>query len=135
MDAKLSMGYRQNNPMNLRPLPSGSWNGQNGNANGFCVFSDPRYCFRAWLISARHYVQWWNCHTIHDFIYHYAPPTDGNDTETYISQVAGYMGINPEFAFDLETRKLAFIKGQMIEEIGGIPYADEVIEAGFAWAK
>ncbi len=43
----LPIGIANNNPTNLRPLPSGQWIGQTGVKAGFCVFDTPEHGIRA----------------------------------------------------------------------------------------
>ena len=129
-----TIGYRQNNPLNMRPLGGGQlWHGQSGSSNGFCVFLDPRWCFRAWLMEAHSYRSTWNCKTVMDYIRHYAPPEDDNDPTAYTQAVEKYMGLAPNEPFDLDARALDFCKGQMMVEIGGVPYSDSLIKQGFSW--
>ena len=136
MDPSQSPGFKQHNPLNMRPLGGGVlWHGQTGSANGFCVFSDPRWCFRAWLIEARNYRLTWNCQCVMDYIRHYAPPEDDNDPVAYTAAVEKFMRLGTGEEFDLDERALDFIKGQMCEEIGGAPYPDAMILEGFSWVS
>lgn len=136
MSATDTLGFRLHNPMNMRPLGAGAlWHGQTGSSDGFCVFSDPRWCFRAWLIEARNYRLTWDCKCVMDYIRHYAPPEDGNDPVAYTAAVEKFMNLGPGEAFDLDEagEALDFCKGQMTVEIGGIPYPDDMIQEGFSW--
>lgn len=136
MDLTETLGFKLNNPLNMRPLGGGVlWHGQTGQANGFCVFSDVRWCFRAWLIEARNYRLTWNCQTVFDYIKHYAPEGDGNDPVAYAGAVEKYMGVASGSPVDLDHDKLLFCKGQMVEEIGGVPYDDSLITEGFSWVS
>jgi len=129
-----TFGYQHNNPLNLRPLANGQmWHGQTGVLSGFCTFSDPRYCFRAWLMECHSYQATWGCQHVWDYIVHYAPAADDNDPVTYTHEVEDYMHLPRGSAFSLEDRKLDFCKGQMSVEIGGVPYDDELILEGFSW--
>lgn len=135
MSPQDTLGFKQNNPLNMRPLGGGQlWHGQTGSANGFCVFSEPRWCFRAWLIEAHSYRSAWGCKSVGDYIKHYAPPEDANDPDAYTRAVEKYMGLQPGEAFDLDARALDFIRGQMSVEIGGVPYNEELIQEGLSWA-
>jgi hypothetical protein len=134
MNSTDTLGFKQNNPLNMRPLPNQLWHGQSGTANGFCVFTDVRWCFRAWLIEAHSYRSAWNCKTVFDYIEHYAPEGDGNDPVAYAAEVEIFMGLRPGEAFDLDARALDFCKGQMLVEIGGIPFIDDLIREGFSWS-
>jgi hypothetical protein len=99
------------------------------------VFSEPRWCFRAWLIEAHSYKTTWGCESVGDYIQHYAPSGDNNDPASYTATVEKFMGLAPGEWFDLDARKLDFIKGQMTVEIGGTPYPDALIAEGFSWAN
>lgn len=142
MSPQDTLGFKQNNPLNMRPLGGGQlWHGQTGSANGFCVFSEPRWCFRGWIMQAHTYRTFWNCQSVMDYIRHYAPPEDDNDPVAYALSVEKFMGLAPADAlaptnapFDLDARKLDFIRGQMAVEIGGVPYNEELISEGLSWA-
>jgi hypothetical protein len=130
-----TFGYRHHNPLNMRPLPNGQmWVHQIGSSQGFCIWDDVLYCFRAWKIEARAYVATWGCRTVFDYIRHYAPSEDGNDPVTYSRNVEKYMGLQPNEAFNLEEMDFEFCKGQMVEEIGGIPYSELIIHTGLGLA-
>ncbi len=133
-DPTSTFSYRVNNPMNLRPLANSQmWRGQTDVESGFCTFSDPRWCFRAWLIEAFSYQAAWGCQHVWDWIVHYAPEADGNDPVVYTQEVESYMQIPHGSVIVLERDKLPFCKGQMNVEIGGVPYSDDLILEGFSW--
>lgn len=79
------MKYK-NNPLNIR-YTGCQWVGLAGNKNGFCEFTDLKYGLRAavYLLTRTYKKRGW--HTLEDIIYHWAPPSDGNATETYINRV------------------------------------------------
>jgi hypothetical protein len=95
-----SLGIRNNNPGNLRPLDNGEWNGQVGENKGFCVFEDIRYGIRALAMDLIN-KQRRGLDTIRKIISVYAPPEE-NDTDRYIGSVSYQVGVPPDFELKLE---------------------------------
>lgn len=102
------VGLRNNNPGSLRTLGQGRlWQGQIGDTGtDFCVFEDIASGLRAMAIITLNYQRLYNITNIHDFSYKYAPPYNDkgvkiNDTELYISQLSGTLGIGPNDTYDL----------------------------------
>jgi hypothetical protein len=48
IDLTQARGIRNNNPLNIKWFPENDWDGQVGkDEDGFCIFSDPIFCYRA----------------------------------------------------------------------------------------
>jgi hypothetical protein len=90
-------GLTDNNPGDLTPPPSGSWNGQVGLDGPFCIFSDTVLGLRALAMDIANNIIGDGNNTITLLITKYAPPFQ-NDTAAYISSVAGDTGLDPNSA-------------------------------------
>ena len=69
-----------NNPFGLRKTAI-QWRGEVSSSNGFEAFSSLYYGTRAGLINLRHYKGL----TLREAVLKYAPPSDGNHVEKYLS--------------------------------------------------
>lgn len=95
------LGYRSNNPGNLRPLSKGEWFGQDGTvttAGGgtYCKFKTMELGVRA---AARNILTYYRKHrldTVRKIIERWAPPEDKNHTRAYVEAVAKALGVHPE---------------------------------------
>src|SRR5271166_1880260 len=92
--AGMPRGLADNNPGDLTPPPSGSWNGQVGLDGPFCIFSDTVLGLRALAMDIANNVTIDGNNTITLLINKYAPPAQ-NNTAAYISSVAGDTGLGP----------------------------------------
>lgn len=96
--APAGVGMAINNPLNLRPLAKGNWQGQNGTSNGFASFSTPQ---AGWAAADRNLVSKVKLHgltTLGQIIgapgVGWAPAGDGNnDPVAYAAKVAPALGI------------------------------------------
>ena len=79
---KGTRAWRNQNPGNVRYSKANPWNGQLGEAGGFCVFSDRSYGERAVRIILTKYAS--RGLTLTEAIHTYAPGSDGNNTTAYI---------------------------------------------------
>ena len=101
----MTRGIRNNNPLNIRCLEHGlepsnkikanNWKGRvmNKKDPDFEEFVSMTYGFRAALITIGNYIVKHGCNTIEAIIHRWAPPTDGNDTDSYIQHVCHITGI------------------------------------------
>jgi hypothetical protein len=92
-----SRGYRNNNPGNLRYLSSNAWNGQVSNDNGYGVYDSPENGTRA----LGHQLQAYGLDTVRDIITRWAPSSDGNNTDAYVTDVADQLGFGPDDSLDV----------------------------------
>lgn len=93
----LTMQYK-NNPLNIRSTSS-KWLGKIGSRNGFCEFVDIPHGIRCglYLITRTYKKRGWL--SIDDIIYHWAPPSDGNDTAHYLWFVTRRCGLRGDDHF------------------------------------
>lgn len=82
-----------NNPLNLKYLPSQL--GTTGQRNGFGVYKTPAYGYAAATNQLLMYGQHGD-DTIRQIVSKWAPPGDGNPTDQYIRNVAGWTGYGPD---------------------------------------
>jgi hypothetical protein len=90
-----NIGIQNNNPGNIRYRSDINWLGQTGQSNGFVKFDSLPYGYRALMKNLQYYITHENKDTIAQMITRWAPPQDGNNTESYIMHVAERSGINP----------------------------------------
>jgi hypothetical protein len=119
--SKLSRGYRNRNPGNIR-LTSMKWKGEiEGTDKSFKTFSTMAYGYRAIFALLREYITK-GYDTIEKIISRYAPPVE-NVTSSYIADVERRTGIHRE-------TKLSFVGITKIKKIvAAISYVENGIEA------
>ena len=99
----LPLGLRQNNPGNLRPSQP-PWQGQIGEANGFCVFDRMDNGIRA---LAKNLLSYYNrsdgkggrIDTVREAISRWAPSNE-NNTAAYIAFVCSVLEVQPDDELD-----------------------------------
>lgn len=95
------MKYTRNNPLNIRYSEKNEWLGQTGERNGFCVFSEEKYGWRAAFVLLKNYYKK-GFRTISQIIHRFAPASE-NPTSSYVSFVSdklqqfGYEAYGMEF--------------------------------------
>lgn len=108
--ADLSLGLRNNNPGNLRPLYAKGkriyWVGEIVQDGPFSKFTDISFGLRAMATDIIGDIKHKNNNTISKLITSYAPPTDNNDTAAYIRSVSTKTGIGPDDPLDELTDKV-----------------------------
>lgn len=97
-------GIRNNNPLNIRWNPRNNWVGQTGCDGQFCIFMSPKYGVRAACKLLQRYAGKDGKTTVFEIINKWAPRTDGNDTNKYISTVCNAMAIKPTDTIDVHHR-------------------------------
>lgn len=111
-------GLRNNNPGDLTPPPSGTWNGQVGVDGPFSIFSDTVLGLRALGIDIANNILSDGNNTITLLISKYAPPAE-NATANYISSVAGDTGLDPNAPIPQTQSMLAsIIRAIVNKELG-----------------
>lgn len=95
VNAATSRGYRNNNPGNIRYLAAHAWNGQVDNDNGYAVFDTPQNGTRALGHQLQAYIAR-GLTTPASIISTWAPPSDGNDTQSYIDDVAAQLSVSAD---------------------------------------
>lgn len=95
-DTSLPRGYRNNNPLNVRKNAANAWKGKvvPGTDPAFEQFITMAYGYRCALYLLRKYIGQGN-NTIRKIINKWAPPSE-NNTDGYISHVAGRSGISAD---------------------------------------
>lgn len=101
-NTKLPLGYRSNNPLNIRYNAGNSWKGKVtppavGKYGTYERFKDLAYGYRAALVLLRNkgYILG-GLNTIRKIITKWAPEDDHNYTESYITNVSRLTGIDPD---------------------------------------
>ena len=95
------MKYVRNNPLNIRYSEKNEWLGQTGERNGFCVFSEEKYGWRAAFSLLKKYNKKGNRSVTQ--IVHRIAPASQNPTSSYVSFVCdklqqfGYEAYGVEF--------------------------------------
>lgn len=78
--------YRRNNPLNIRYSVRNHWYGQKGQSNGFCVFREERYGWRAGFILLKNYNSM-GYNSVRKIVERWAPYRE-NPTSEYIRFVS-----------------------------------------------
>ena len=102
----------------------------------FVAFTKPVYGIRALARTLVNYGRLHNLKSVREIIGRWAPSEDSNDTESYISDVAERMGVDPDDALDLESQPvLRQLAAAIIHhENGAQPYAAADLAKGVAMA-
>lgn len=125
-------GIRLNNPGNLRDVGI-DWNGRVGGSNGFVKFDKMSNGVRALVLDLTSDFYKKGYKTVNALISHYAPSNE-NDTQAYINDVAGKLGIDPNAPIvDLGHYILPMVKAIIYHE-NGQQIADNDIATGIQQA-
>lgn len=95
------MKYTRNNPLNIRYSEKNQWLGQTGERNGFCVFSEEKFGWRAAFVLLKNYYKK-GFRTISQIVHRFAPANE-NPTSSYVQFVSdklqqfGYEAYGVEF--------------------------------------
>ena len=123
-----AIGFRINNPLNIRYSSANNWKGQTGQQSGFCVFDTPENGIRAAMVNLKSYRKQ-GVVTIGDIVSRWAPPTE-NNTQNYIDFVCKKLGANISDEVEQDAQSyIALLQAMCIMEIGVQPYDAQV------WAK
>lgn len=150
---KLPLGYRSNNPLNIRYVAGNKWQGKVtppavGKYGEYERFRDLVYGYRAALVLLRGkaYIQS-GLDTIRKIITKWAPANDHNYTESYIINVSKLTGIEPDtvisrndkdkltkivYAMSISENGYKDKDGNNIKDTYGLPNMDIINEA---WNK
>ena len=123
----LPLGYRSNNPLNIRYYAGNNWVGKELPPvetiyGKYEQFRDLAYGYRAALVllRGRSYISGGN-NTIRKIISAWAPAKDNNNTESYITNVSRITGIDPD----------KVIKRNDKDSLTKIVYAMSISENGY----
>ncbi len=128
-------GIRNNNPGNLEYSKTNPWVGQTGDDGRFAKFETPEHGIRALGRNLMSY-QRQGIDTVSEIINRWAPPTDKNDTMSYIKAVCEQLGVSADEPLDAsnpDTLK-ALCAAIIHHENGGQPYSDQQLTAGVSAA-
>jgi hypothetical protein len=116
------IGYRQNNPGNLRSDGRTKWNGAVGNAPAgqFLTFDTPEHGIRAMARTLYNYGAKHGLNTPEAVVGRYAPPSE-NSTKAYLSAIEKQTGFKPGQKIDLtsEDTLQRLVPAMGTHEIGG----------------
>lgn len=128
-------GIRNNNPGNLEYSKTNPWVGQTGDDGRFAKFETPEHGIRALGRNLMSYQQQ-GIDTVSEIINRWAPPTDKNDTMSYIKAVCEQLGVSADEPLDAsnpDTLK-ALCAAIIHHENGSQPYSDQQLTAGVSAA-
>ena len=128
-------GIRNNNPGNLEYSKTNPWVGQTGDDGRFAKFETPEHGIRALGRNLMSY-QRQGIDTVSEIINRWAPPTDKNDTMSYIKAVCEQLGVSADEPLDAsnpDTLK-ALCAAIIHHENGSQPYSDQQLTAGISAA-
>lgn len=123
-------GFNANNPLDIRKGKD-VWVGQvEGKDPAFVTFETPEAGIRAAVKLLQTYKKQGKT-TITDILEKFAPATE-NETGRYIKNVSEWTGFAPDEQLDTSNPEVAnkLIRAMMKQEIGGVPYSDDVIARG-----
>lgn len=145
MNTTLPRGYRDNNPLNLRP--GQSWEGitgidTTGGEPGYLVFADAQHGIRAGVRILLRYEDNYGRHTIRQIMNRWAPASDDNPTDQYVAFIATRVGLSPDQTINItEATAPAFVEALVRFELGDPTkfgrqewYDSGVVAAGVALA-
>jgi len=103
-DPTLTRGIRNNNPGNIKINKANNWQGKiNSTDKEFEQFINIAMGLRALMVTLRTYQNKHGLKTIRQIISRWAPGSE-NNTEKYISAVAGFMSVAPNSEVDLSSK-------------------------------
>lgn len=125
-------GERNNNPGNI-VRDGDHWQGMAADQSGdsrFVVFETAHFGIRALGVILKNYQRKHGLKTVREIITRWAPPEDHNNTEAYISAVAGEMGVEDTATIDLNGHGTmrGLVVGVIRHENGRVAYGDDVID-------
>lgn len=148
IDPKKTRGFLNNNPGNI-DRGAVPWRGEIRNVElctndvqrkelthgRFCVFESPVLGIRAMAKNLLAYHDRLGYDTVEQYINRWAPPNE-NNTQAYIANVAGRIGVTPDAPVDIHDPKVmsALIDGIIRVECGGMPYDGDEIAEGMKMA-
>ena len=130
MPTKLSRGYRNCNPGNIR-ISGTRYKGEvvPSQDTAFKQFTSMAYGYRAMFVLIHYYCRVLHLKTVRQIISRYAPPSE-NHTESYIRHVADAILRGPDSEIDLGSMdEMVLMVAAMSRVENGVPAnIDEVIE-------
>jgi len=137
MPTKLSRGYRNCNPGNIR-ISGTRYKGEvvPSQDTAFKQFTSMAYGYRAMFVLIHYYYRVLHLKTVRQIISRYAPPSE-NHTESYIRHVADAILRGPDSEIDLGSMdEMVLMVAAMSRVENGVPAnIDEVIEGWKLYRK
>lgn len=135
----MTRGERNHNPLNIRRSPRTHWLGEAKvqHDKSFVQFRCDLMGYRAAFRVLRTYIVLYHLTTIHDIIYRWAPPEDGNLTSAYIDMVAKWSGlaIGKQLSFNDEDTLVALVAAMARVESGITNPDMSVLHQAYTLAK
>lgn len=130
-------GLAINNPLNLRPMPGGQWQGQTGvSPGGFATFGDIGSGWNAAEQNLQAKVTKHGLTTIQGIIGDptngWAPPSDHNDPAAYAAKVATALGVKPTDDISQRLTTDADFRHQMLSAMAAVETGKQVVFGGSA---
>ncbi len=134
MDPRQTIGYKNNNPLNIRFYNLNKWQGQIGDSRGFCKFFNMTYGIRAGIIILKKYIARGE-DTIFKIIRIWAPPCE-NNTEAYIKNVSASVGIHRHTRIDIKDKDTIckIVEAMIKQECAGLKVGRTIIEKAYELA-
>lgn len=124
---QLPRGLRNNNPGNIRALPSVKWQGQDDvDDDGFVIFKTSFCGLRAMAEVLHHYVVNDDTTTVSEIINRYAPPEE-NNTKAYIDAVCSVGGCRGDTIIDLPVDAGYLMFSMISVENGRCPWTPDFL--------
>ena len=109
----MTRGQRNHNPLNIRRNERTRWLGQclRQRDREFVQFQSDLFGYRAAFRVLRSYFKLHGLCNLQQIIRRWAPPEDGNDTNSYVETVAERSGVRPleHLAFEDEDKLIAIV--------------------------
>ena len=134
----MTRGQRNCNPLNIRLSAGTRWLGQRVRQydREFVEFQSDLFGLRAAFRILRSYSRLHNLDTLRLFIYRWAPPEDGNNTDSYVEMVSERSGVAPGRHLTFEDREeLIAIVGAMAVVESRMVVDRELLEKAYELAK
>lgn len=126
----MTLGERNNNPLNIRKVPGVHWNGEilplKGDGGSFVRFESIEWGIRAALKILETYRDKYAATSIREIVSRWAPPAE-NNTEAYIATVCRLTGFGGNEKLG-EKQWPALVKAMAVVE-SGLSISDETIAA------
>jgi hypothetical protein len=136
-DPKAARGYRNRNPGNIEHLATNKWLGlKTPPSDGrFCRFRSHQHGIRALALLLQSYQDRHGLRTVRGIVARWAPSTE-NNTRAYQDAVAKRLAVGLDDPIDLHDAATlrGIVEAIIRHELGGQPYAPEVITEGLRMA-
>lgn len=117
-------GFQINNPMNLRYIAQNPFRGQTGNYNGYGEYDTLSDGVRAGYLNLTNDYFNIGLNTLNTIIPKYAPASDNNNVQAYVSDVANRMGIAADEPIAWPQDAVSMVQAIVWHEQGQNPMSD-----------